>query len=824
MTRFVTVLALLTSMSQTTMAHPLRQPSAGELARSVERLGVVGNVLYVAAHPDDENTRLLTWLTRDQKIRAGYLSLTRGEGGQNLIGPEQAPLLGVIRTQELLAARGVDGAEQLFGRQRDFGYSKTPEETLALWGKSESLGDVVWAIRRFHPDVIVTRFSPEARDTHGHHTASAILALEAFKAAADPKAFPEQLQWVKPWQAKRIVWNKGIFPGMVAKPDELKGFVAMDVSGYDALLGVSYGELAARSRSMHKSQGFGSSPSRGPASEYFQVLAGEPMQRSFLDGVDLGWARVPGSDKLRALLTRARTELDSRKPWASLPLLLDAKDALDALPDNPWKADKQAELAEVLAGASGLYVEAVTADPLLSATVSTKLNLSVLNRSPTGLHLSSVKVLGGVADLPSVELPLVTGAPQMLTGQVVLARALTSSQPYWLVDPPTPGRWTVNDQTLVGRPENPPLLQVELGLQLGQRSFMLRRDVDFSITDPVAGERRRQPEVLPAVTVQLATQLLVFPDTKSKELRLTVQSSRGAVAGELAPKMPAGFTVTPPKLPYTLGETGAIAELSFTVHPPRSGAVGVVGFAVADADAHSVVRLDYPHIPPQLVTPRCEVKLVRADIKREVTRVGYIMGPGDEVPGALRQAGYEVTLLTDEALGQSLDHYQAIVVGVRAFNTNPKLPKAQPHLLAWVEAGGILLVQYNTQNRISKLAGQIGPHPFRISQERVTEENATVEKLDPKHPVFLRPNVIGDADFVGWVQERGLYFADQWDEKYTPLLSMHDAGEPARKGSLLWTRVGKGVFVYTGLALFRQLPAGVPGAYRLLANLLSHGH
>ncbi len=332
----------------------LKQPDAAGLLREVERLAVVGRVLYVAAHPDDENSRLLAWLVEHEKISAAYLSLTRGEGGQNLIGPEQAPLLGLIRTQELLAARDIDGAQQLFGSERDFGYSKSPEETLAIWGQHDALGDVVWAIRRFQPDVIVTRFSPDDRETHGHHTASAILALQAFRAAADPKSYPEQLAYVQPWQAKRIVWNKGMFnvrPGAEAPA----GFIGLDIGGYDPLLGDSAPEIAARSRTMHKSQGFGATAQRGHAVEYFRVLDGEPIKTSFLDGIDFSWARVPGADKLVQLLAQARAQFELSRPAASIPALLEADQALDALPDNPWKKEKQAALQELIAACAGLH-------------------------------------------------------------------------------------------------------------------------------------------------------------------------------------------------------------------------------------------------------------------------------------------------------------------------------------------------------------------------------------------------------------------------------------------------------------------------------------
>jgi LmbE family N-acetylglucosaminyl deacetylase len=815
-------------------AHARRQPGGAELKRAIERLATVGNVLYVAAHPDDENTRLLAWLVEDQKLRAAYLSLTRGEGGQNLIGSEQAPLLGVIRTQELLAARGVDGAEQLFGRQRDFGYSKTPEETLAIWGKHESLADVVWAIRRFRPDVIVTRFSPEMRDTHGHHTASAMLALEAFKLAADPKAYPEQLEHVQPWQAKRIVWNRGVFGG--ASPDELKGFMKIDLGGYDPLLGVSFSEVAARSRTMHKSQGFGASPSRGPAPDYFRVLDGAPMERSLLDGVDTTWARVKGSEKLRELLAKARATLDIEKPWLVIPTLLEARRALEALPDNPWKSDKRAELDEVIAACAGLFVDATAGEPSTIPGGEVKVKLTAVNRTPAPLRLAHVDLVeAGKPTARKIDKSLATNQPETTEATFALSATTPPSNPYWLDEAPEAGRWSVRDQMLVGLPEQAPPLVARFYFEHGadKQLLQIERPVGYAWNDPVSGERRRPLEVLPPVSLDPRAPLLVFPDGNAKDLRVVVRASRGAVAGVVKPEPPAGFTVEPPTLPFKLPEANASEELVFRVRPPAhvdgeslGGALKLTATLDGDGSTVSrgVQRIEYPHIPIQTLTPPAQVKLMRFDLKRAVTRVGYIPGAGDEVPSALRQAGYEVTLLSPDALlREPLDHFQAIVVGVRAFNVEPRLAQAHQRLMDYVQRGGTLLVQYNTQNRISKIGSPIGPWPLDISQDRVTDENAAVERLDPKHPVFHSPNPIGEADFAGWVQERGLYFADKWDPKYQPLISMHDPGESPKKGGLLWAKYGKGIFVYTGLAFFRQLPAGVPGAFRLFANLLSHG-
>jgi LmbE family N-acetylglucosaminyl deacetylase len=826
------VAALLVSMSAgSTLAAPFRQPNAGELERAVERLGVVGNVLYVAAHPDDENTRLLAWLRNGKLVRAAYLSLTRGEGGQNLIGGELQPLLGVIRTQELLAARSVDGAEQMFARARDFGYSKTPEETLAIWDRETILADVVWAIRRFQPDVIVTRFAPDGRDTHGHHTASAQLALAAFTLAADPKYHPEWQKWAPPWQARRIVWNRGFFGGVPAGED-LSSFAKLDVGGYNPALGVSYGEMAATSRSMHKSQGFGAAPQRGPVPEYFKLLAGAPMSSgSIFDGVDLSWARVPGSDKLHQLLERVRKEWKSTDPAASIPLLAQAAAALEALPESGpaigWKAGKRAELADVIAGCAGLFVDASAAESSTPAQGDVKLTLSALNRSHAALTLRSVRL--GERTI-GVDKPLPANQPWTQSETAHAPERLTN--PYWLVDPPSPGHWTVADQTLIGRPEEPAPLTAEFQFTVGDQPFTITRPVAYKWTDPVAGERVRPLEILPALTANPRAPLLMFPDAQPKALKLTVRAAApGAIKGTIAPIVPAGWSIEPSSLRVELASRGVETELVFHVKPPAKStdAGALIRFTLAldgqePAPLHALTRIEYPHIPIETILPATEVKVVRLELHRTRTHLGYIPGAGDDVPAALRQVGYDVTLLDDEALAhESLARFETIVVGVRAFNVNPRLQAVHRRLMDYVAAGGTLLVQYNTKNWLSDVP-VIGPYPFTISQTRVTDENATVVTAQD-HPILHAPNPLGARDWIGWVQERGLYFAEGWDPAhFVAPLSMHDKDEKPAQGSLIIARHGKGAFIYTGLGFFRQLPAGIPGAYRLFTNLISYGH
>jgi LmbE family N-acetylglucosaminyl deacetylase len=802
-----------------------RQPSAAELMRRIERLAVVGNVLYVAAHPDDENTRLLSYLVGERLLRTAYLSLTRGDGGQNLIGAEQGPLLGLIRTQELLAARRIDGAEQRFTRARDFGYSKTAAETLSIWDRDAVLADIVWVIRRFRPDVIITRFPTKGLDTHGHHTASAILAEQAFGAAADPRFHPEQLKQAGVWQARRLVQNKPIWPGQ--KPGkEVARCLKLDVGGYSALLGLSWGEVAAAARSMHKSQGFGVPWTRGPALEYFEPVLGSAPRGDIFAGLDLSWGRVRGGARLAALLKKVAAGFEPRRPERVIPALLAARAELQRLPPNPWQEAKLRELDDVITACAGLHVEATAADFSVVPGEQLKITVLALNRSPAALRLRELRLPGGVT-LP-VGKPLAEHRPWQTARAVTVAAGAAYSNPYWLAAPPREGAFAVPEQRLVGEAESPPALAAEVVVQVGEQSLVLRRRVIYQWTDPVAGERWRPVEIVPPVTATPETQVLVFPDGKPRPLRVLLKGFRAAAQGTLRLVLPEGFTSRPARAPFLLARKGDEEEVSFVVRPPAAAARGAARVIVEIGGqelSRGLVHIDYPHIPSQTLFPEATVAVSRFDLRRGARRaIGYVAGAGDDVPAALRAVDYKVTLLDDEALShQPLDRYAAIIVGVRAYNTNPRMAYHHKRLMAYVKGGGTLVAQYSTSNRLSQVTSPIGPYPFEISQDRVTDEHAAVTLDAPAHAVLTRPNRITAADFDGWVQERGLYFAGRWSKRYETLLSMHDPGESPKRGSVLVARHGKGAFIYTGLAFFRQLPAGVPGAYRLFANMIAHG-
>jgi LmbE family N-acetylglucosaminyl deacetylase len=816
------------------------QPNSAQIQLALRKLGVVGSVLYVAAHPDDENTNLLAYLSNERLLRTAYLSLTRGDGGQNLIGSEQGVDLGVIRTQELLAARRIDGAEQYFTRARDFGYSKNPDETLRIWGKDAVLADVVYAIRRFRPDVIVTRFSPLPSDTHGHHTASAQLALEAFRAAADPGFHPEQLRdGVAPWQARRIYWNRSwwsIKPG-----EDLSDFIKLDVNGYSPLLGLSYGEMAAESRSMHKSQGFGVERSRGPIVEYFKLLATDQAEpaaaHGVLDGLELTWKRLKGTVALAALIQKAQAGFVATAPAKSLPIFLQIDKALDGVPDASWREKKKAAVRDLLVACAGLFVEVTAAEPRVVPGDALEVTFSAINRSPATLRLRDVRVVG--AKLADAEADLLSTS-HMLGSVALKARLRTAtdlplSTPHWLALAPEPGLFRVADPASAIAPVLAPALEADFVFELDGHAFSVRRPITYKWTDPVAGERYRPVEVLPRVAVQPRTATLVLPNGEERPLVVRLSGTSAPVSGTLAVEAPAGWTVTPPTQRFSLAGHGAESDLGFKVQPashPISGttsstASGTLRVVATVGDARfeaAVVHLEHDHIPSQVVLHSSDVRVVSFPIDRQIRTVGYVPGPGDEVAPSLRQAGYDVRTILDDGLSPgALKDLAVVVIGVRAFNTSAKVRAAQPVLMAYVQDGGTVVAQYNTNNRLAPLSTPIGPFPFEIGSERVTDEMAAVTFTAPTHRLLTWPNRIGVHDFDGWVQERGLYFAKTWDSHYETVLRMNDPGEHALDGSVLFARHGKGVFVYTGLSFFRELPAGVPGAFRLFANLLAAG-
>ncbi len=832
----IKLISILLLFSSSVFAQTAPPADIATIEQGLKKLNVLGSVLYVAAHPDDENTRLLAYLAQEKHYRTGYLSLTRGDGGQNLIGNEQGELLGLIRTQELLAARRVDGAEQFFSRANDFGFSKGPGETLKIWDKEKVLSDVVWVIRKFRPDVIICRFPTTGEGGHGHHTASAILAQEAFTAAADPTRFPEQLKYVKVWQAKRLLWNTFSFGSInTTAADQFK----INVGVYNPILGKGYGEMAAESRSNHKTQGFGSAKQRGDTYEYFKTILGDAPKTDLMDGVNTAWTRVEGGSAIEAELNLIDKDFDVNHPENSVTGLVKLLDKVEKVPDTYWKTQKTKELDELIAACAGLWCEAYSAEQTYAVGDQMNVLSQVISRYGLNISLNGLTLLqrpdnidndpgSFIEPIASYNLPLTTKDKTIPANELQSYNndciASKISQPYWLEAAHDAGTYKLNYEGNAGNPENPDAPTIEFNFLIDGHSIVLDRKLMYKYVNPAKGEIYQPVEIAPAVTANVAGKDYIFSTKQSQNIEIDLKSFTKA-SGSISIKPIPGWNVSPDKIEFTNKNKGDEWAAVFTVTPtnstPNTSVFETIVTANGKSSSLGIKRISYEHVPNITLFPPSQAKLIYLDLKTAGKKIGYIEGAGDLVPEALRQVGYDVHMLTEsEIMNSDLSVYDAIITGVRAYNVNNRLAVEQPKLMDYVNNGGNLVVQYNNNNGI--LVNQIGPYPFRPVNQRVTDETATVTVLDAQNPVLNYPNKINDADFDGWIQERGLYFVSDIDPKYQTPLQMNDPNEQPNKGSLIVTNYGKGRFVYTSLAFFRELPAGVPGAYRLFVNLLSN--
>jgi LmbE family N-acetylglucosaminyl deacetylase len=815
---------LLLFVVTSTFAQKPVQLSSSEIYQQIKKLRVLGNVLYLAAHPDDENTRFIGHCANEKLYNTAYLSLTRGDGGQNLVGPEIREELGIIRTQELLAARRTDGGQQFFSRANDFGYSKTPEETLKIWDKDKILADVVWVIRKFRPDVIVCRFPTDGGGGHGHHTASALLGEEAFTLAADPKAYPEQLKYVKVWQAKRIVVNTGRWWKKDISADDT-GVVAEDIGLYNNVLGTSYNELAAKSRSMHKSQGFGSTGTRGEQLEFFEHLKGDEADHSLFSGIITDWSRVKGAENIQSLLADIVEEFSVENPKNSLGDLILLREELKNLQDDFWKSIKIKEVDEIIKQTLGLYIEAKADNYYASANDSVKIDIEIINRILPELKIKSIsaKQLNYYA---TEDKQLLLNEGFNSTKSFLLPNNLPISQPYWLAKEGTLGTYNVSEQLSIGKPENDAAINFEAIFEIQGIEISYNFPLIYKWNDPVKGELYRPFVIVPPVFVNFTEEIQLFSRLEEREIEMIVKSTIDNVDAELLLSAPQGWVLSQQSFNLKLSKKGEEQKIIFQLKPTDKAQLGdlTASLKVQGKTFNKALKtITYDHIPTQVYMPKSKAQLVYIDIKKKGSKVGYVVGAGDVIPDALRNVGYVVDELSENEMEpEKMKQYDAIVLGIRALNTNDRIAFYMPKLLEYSKNGGTLIIQYNTSHRLN--TEEFAPYPLKLSRDRVTEEDAEVTFLMPNHPVLNTPNKITQQDFKGWVQERGLYFPNEWDEKYDAILSWHDKGEDAKNGSLLVTKYGEGYFVYTGISFFRETPAGVPGAYRLLVNLISLGN
>lgn len=829
MSKLLKSLIFSLSIVLTITAQQPEKLNTSQIYEAVQKLNVLGSVLYVAAHPDDENTRLISYMSNHVKARTAYLSLTRGDGGQNLIGPELRELLGVIRTQELLAARRVDGGEQMFTRANDFGYSKHPDETLEIWNKDEVLSDVVLAIRKFKPDVIINRFDHRTPGrTHGHHTSSAMLSLEAFDLSNNANAYSNQLSAYSLWQPKRIFFNTSWwFYGSqekFEKADKSK-MLNFDIGVYYPQKGLSNNEVAAIASSQHLCQGFGRLSQRGTQKEYVELLKGNmPSDKSnIFDGIDTSWNRVKGGKAIGNILNAIEDNFNFKDPSTHLSDLLQAYKKIQQLEDQHWKTIKENEILEIIEACAGLYLEATAKSPNATPNSIIDITIEALNRSNAKIKLESV--IFNLDKKKYVKDLNLTNNRKINFSELVTLSTTNYSSPYWLNEKASLGMYKVSDNSLIGNPETPRPLQVSFELLLDGTKIVVTKDVVFRYSKPDKGELYKPFDILPEATVKLSDDVYFFDNDKQKEIKVKVKAGKENLKGFVSICYPNDWTVFPEKQEVSIKNKGEEQEYSFTVVPPKNESEGLIS-PMVDIDGRiylkELIEIDYSHVPFQNVLLHSESKVVRLNIKKRGNNIAYIEGAGDVVPESLQQIGYNVvTLSPKDITEETLSNFDAVVVGIRAYNIVEELNNKQTILFDFVEKGGNMIVQYNTSRRLK--VDNIAPYELKLSRDRVTEENAEVRFLAPNHELLNFPNKISTKDFEGWTQERGLYFPNEWGNEFTPILSLNDKGETPKDGSLLVAKHGKGHYIYTGLSFFREFPAGVSGAYRLFANMLSIG-
>ena len=774
-------IVLLTTTCLLLMASLMAQKTSADIYAQIKKMGVVGSVLYVAAHPDDENNSFLPYLTKDRMYRTAYLSLTRGDGGQNLIGKEQGVELGLIRTQELLAARAQDGAEQYFSRAYEFGFSKSSEEALTIWNHEQVLSDAVWVIRKFQPDIIIARFPPDARAGHGHHSASAIIANEAYIAAADSTKFTEQFKYgVKPWKAKRILWNTFNF-GTVNTTNSSQ--LNIEVGGYNATIGKSYGEIGAEARTMHKSQGEGRPRRRGSSFEFFELTGGEPATKDIMDGVNTNWDRLQ-APAIQTAINNIVQHYEIEHPENSVPALVNVYKLIASLPNSLWRNYKLTELQSIIKDAAGIYIEASSQQQEVFPGTSLQLQLFLNQRSNASSVLEKITVPGKDSVFGKT---LVNNQNLSWDYSFKVSKTQAISQPYWLVQTKTEGMFVVNDQMLIGKAENDPVFTATFNLLIEGQRFSFTIPIQYKYVDPTKGEVFQPIVVVPTHETKYDKEVVLMNAGKSVKLGYQeIDHTGSTVHQEVEVKMASQ------NLPTALGQLYKRT-------------------------------IQYDHIPTITYFSPATTKLVELTVKTKGTKVGYLDGAGDKLPEALIELGYQVTVLKESDIELSkLKNFDAIVVGIRAYNMYDFLTAQNEVLNEYIAQGGNLIVQYLKSNQVGIRKVKVGPYAFTVnSGKRVTQENVPVDFVLPTHSVLNFPNKIEKPDFDNWVQERSTYMAENVDPHFEAPLSMNDKGETPSTGSLLIAPYGKGNMVYLSLVLFRQLPAGNPGAYKLLANLIS---
>jgi len=822
-----TLLIILIFFSSVFVSHGQDLSYNGSnILQNLKRLNTLGSVLYVAAHPDDENTRLISYLANEKLYRTSYLSLTRGDGGQNLIGKEQSALLGIIRTQELLSARRIDNGEQYFSRAVDFGYSRNPEETLEKWGEDEILADVVWAIRKLKPDVIITRFPTDGGGGHGHHTASAILAEKAFKDAADKNKYPDQLKYVSVWQAKRILFNSFNFRSR--SNDDFTGQIHVDVGGYNPLLGVSNGEISSLSRSQHKSQGFGVSISRGSRMEHFKRMAGDTSVNALFENINTSWSRVNNGEKIGVMIDNAIEIFDPNDPSSLLTLLVEIKQEIDKVENEYWKELKMTQVDELIIACSGLYLEVSANNKVSSRGDSLNLEIYAISRTSNNVNLKSVHI---AQTETTIEEKLTLNEVGLYNWDLTVPISTQLSTPYWLIGETRsfPNRFEVSNQLLVGTAENRSSLLAEFHLNIEGASINYSVPVTYKDVDPVKGEIVQPLAILPEVVVKIEEDSYLFISNGEKKIGVSVTAFKDVSDLKIRVNIPENWQCKPEFIDINSLKSNTPETFEFTITPPsnflKNGNKQFIDVEILKGEKsynQSLTKIEYDHIFPQLYLFAAKSELIPIDLKGNDMHIGYIDGAGDKVAESLQKVGFTITKLNEaDIISGAINNYKTVITGIRAYNKHEWLMNRHSELMKYVENGGNYIVQYNTSNFLGSLNQDIGPYPFKITRNRVTVEETEPAFTDKTHRVFNQPNKLSESDFNSWVQERGLYFAGEIDSRYTTFITWNDPGYDPSEGCLISCKYGKGTFTYTGISFFRQLPANVPGSFRLLTNIIN---
>lgn len=791
----------------------------GSIYVNLQKLHSLKRVLYVAAHPDDENTRALAWFSLGEKAETAYFSLTRGDGGQNLIGDELSEKLGVLRTEELLAARSYDGAKQYFSRAVDFGYSKSDSESFEKWGKEALLEDLVLMIRMFQPDVIITRFPPDERGGHGHHTASAILAIEAFHKAADANFLPNQVKDYGTWKTASIYWNtsywwdRDIRDSAVNNPD----YLIEEIGDYNPLLGMSYNEIGTIARSQHKCQGFGAIVELGSREEYFQYLDGTKLKASFFEENQRNWTEIL-SQKLEKQFQEVLSNFDFVDVSKNVPALLDIYKALQTLPDSYFKQEKLERCEHIIVDCLGLRAELLSDDFSYVAGDSLHFQLYLLNRSVYDISVETLELNFG----QKINFSETLGHNIPFSKAVSVISNDNLGSPFWLKKPFTD---VFDVQSFEGRlrAQGDPSVNGLLRLRINGVPFQTLVTGNYKWRDPSYGERVRPIIGTPRFTATFEQKIALMKPGETQEVRIKVHSFQNNLKGKITWGTLKGWEVEEKEIPFEIADKHGEVWLSFHLKATDNQAERE-RLVLKDENGsvlYQYTEIAYDHIPTQTIFSPSTLECILMDAKIIPGKVAYINGVEDGLSSAIATLGFDVESFEVDDLGDvDLSKFNTVVLGIRIYNVHPELRNYDTKLYDYVYNGGNLIMQYNTASRSGN--NEFGPKPFQLSRNRVTEEDAEVTFLVPEHPLLNEPNAISQKDFEHWVQERGLYFAGEWDQNYVPLLSWADQGEDPVLGSLLVLDHGKGRFVYTGISFFRELPKGVVGAYRLFANLLSY--